>query len=46
MRGGDLWRHKLQARKDRITKGEATVKDFIALHGGEKLWDTGKPLKK
>jgi hypothetical protein len=33
---------ELQGRKDRIKKGEATVKDFLALKGGDKLWITGK----
>lgn len=33
---------ELQGRKDRIKKGEQTVKDLIALSGGDKLWITGK----
>ncbi len=33
---------ELQGRKDRIQKGEATVKDFLALHGGDRLLITGK----
>ncbi len=33
---------ELQGRKDRIKKGEATVRDLLALKGGDKLWITGK----
>jgi t-SNARE complex subunit (syntaxin) len=33
---------ELQGRKDRILKGEATVKDILALYGGDRLRITGK----
>lgn len=33
---------ELQGRKDRIEKGEATVKDMLALLGGDRLRITGK----
>jgi hypothetical protein len=32
---------ELEGRKKRIESGQATVKDFLALHGGDK-WITGK----
>lgn len=31
---------ELEARKARIQKGEATVRDFLALHGGDRLHET------
>lgn len=33
---------ELQNRKDRIKKGEATVKDFLALHEGDRLVILGR----
>lgn len=33
---------ELQSRKDRIQSGQAKVKDFIALNGGDRLWISGK----
>lgn len=33
---------ELEARKARIQKGEARVKDLIALYGGDRLWISGK----
>ena len=33
---------ELQGRKERIKKGQATAKDFLALKGGDRLWISGK----
>lgn len=33
---------ELEGRKKRIQAGEASVKDFLALHGADKMWITGK----
>jgi hypothetical protein len=33
---------ELKGRKERIQKGEAKVKDMLALYGGDRLWITGK----
>lgn len=33
---------ELEGRKARIEMGRATVKDYLALHGGDRLWITGK----
>lgn len=43
LRGAAASRQReLEGRKQRILKGEATTKDLLALHGGDKLWITGK----
>lgn len=33
---------ELEGRKKRIEAGQGTVKDLLALHGGDKMWITGK----